>query len=98
MCIPSIEVYCHISDEVVSRPQAIELTASDELLAMENVDILRQNGFEVEVDSKGEYGQGCRLKLIAQPISKSTVFDMKGWPSPVLFLTLILSPWQMWKN
>ena len=45
---------------------------------MENVAVLRQNGFEVEVDDEGECGQGCRLKLIAQPISKSTVLDMKG--------------------
>jgi DNA mismatch repair protein PMS2 len=56
----------------------MELTASDELLAMENMDVLRQNGFEVEVDGEGECGHGCRLKLTAQPISKSTVFDMKG--------------------
>jgi DNA mismatch repair protein PMS2 len=57
----------------------MELTASDELLTMENLDVLRQNGFEVEVDGEGESGQGCRLKLIAQPISKSTIFDVKGW-------------------
>ena len=63
---------------MVSRPQIMELTASDELLAMENIAVLRQNGFEVEVDGEGECEQGCRLKLIAQPISKSTVFDVKG--------------------
>jgi DNA mismatch repair protein PMS2 len=62
----------------------MELTASDELLAMENMDILNQNGFEVEVDGEGECGHGCRLKLTAQPISKSTVFDMKGWSRPLL--------------
>ena len=56
----------------------MELTASDELLAMKNVAVLGQNGFEVEVDDEGECGRGCKLKLIAQPISKSAVFDMKG--------------------
>ena len=55
----------------------MELTASDEIVAMENLDVLRQNGFEVEVD-ESEGSQGSRLKLTAQPISKSTVFDMKG--------------------
>ena len=55
----------------------MELTASDEIVAMENLDVLRQNGFEVEVD-ESEGSQGGRLKLIAQPISKRTVFDMKG--------------------
>jgi DNA mismatch repair protein PMS2 len=65
----------------------LELTAADELLAIENVDVLRKNGFEVEVDGEKEVGsdsddvapaQGGRLKLTAQPVSKSTVFDMKG--------------------
>ena len=61
-----------------SRPQPLELTAADELLATENIEVLRQNGFEIEVDDGAYSGQGSRLKLVAQPISKSTVFDMKG--------------------
>jgi len=56
------------------------LTASDELLAMENIAVLRQNWFEVEVDSGGECEQGCRLNLIAQPIR--TIFDVKGYVKP----------------
>jgi DNA mismatch repair protein PMS2 len=60
------------------RPQPLELTAADELLATENIEVLRQNGFEIEVDDSEYSGQGSRLKLVAQPISKSTVFDMKG--------------------
>lgn len=67
----------NIKSQKLFRPQAMELTASDELLTMENMDVLRQNGFEVEVDSGEEYGQGSRLKLTAQPISKSIIFDMK---------------------
>jgi hypothetical protein len=39
---------------------------------------LQQNGFEVEVNDEETRGQGSRLKLVAQPVSKSTVFDMKG--------------------
>lgn len=73
----------------------MELTASDELLTMENMDVLRQNGFEVEVDSGEEYGQGSRLKLTAQPISKSIIFDMKGWSchraAPCLYFVLELT-------
>jgi DNA mismatch repair protein PMS2 len=60
------------------RPQSLELTAADELLAIENIEILRQNGFEVgEVDDPNT-GVGHRLQLVAQPVSKSTDFDMKG--------------------
>ncbi|KAF9002160.1 hypothetical protein BDQ17DRAFT_1357531 [Cyathus striatus] len=39
------------------------------------MEILRQNGFEVDVDDDGNSGQ--RLQLTAQPVSKNTVFDMK---------------------
>ena len=76
--LPSASDGLPIDALMFSRPQTMELTASDELLAMENIAVLRQNGFEVEVDGEGECEQGCRLKLIAQPISKSTVFDVKG--------------------
>ncbi|KAG6898189.1 hypothetical protein C0993_007041, partial [Termitomyces sp. T159_Od127] len=56
----------------------MELTASDELVALENMDVLHQNGFEVEetVEDDG-VTQGGRLRLVAQPVSKSTTFDMK---------------------
>ena len=65
---------------LVTRPRPLELTAADELLAVENIEVLRQNGFEIDVDGDIDLasGQGRRLKLVAQPISKSTVFDMKG--------------------
>ena len=59
------------------RRQPLELTASDELLAMENIEVLRQNGFEIEIDEAAAC-QGSRLHLAAKPTSGSTVFDMKG--------------------
>jgi DNA mismatch repair protein PMS2 len=65
-----------------NRPQFLELTAADELLAIENIEMLRQNGFEVgEVDDLNT-GLGHRLQLVARPVSKGTDFDMKG----VIFL------------
>lgn len=60
------------------RPQPLELTAADELLAVENIEVLRSNGFEVDIDEDTGSGLGNRLHLVAQPVSKSTVFDMKG--------------------
>ena len=69
------------------RPQPLELTATDELIAIENVDVLRQNGFEVEIDDSE--GSGSRLRLLAQPVSKSTIFDMKGGHYLLCFLPLI---------
>ncbi|KAI0753876.1 hypothetical protein C8Q74DRAFT_345760 [Fomes fomentarius] len=64
-----------IDSQKLFRPQILELTAADELVAVENVDILRQNGFELDISE--ERAPGRRMQLTAQPISKSTVFDMK---------------------
>jgi len=47
---------------------------------MENIEVLRQNGFDVSVD-QDEETEETRLALSAQPISKETVFDFKGEPS-----------------
>jgi DNA mismatch repair protein PMS2 len=59
------------------RPQYLEFTAADEMLALENIGVLRQNGFEVEVD-ENLAEDSRRLKLLSIPVSKSTVFDIKG--------------------
>lgn len=51
---------------------------------MENLDILRSNGFEVEIDEDQIPGRGERIKLSAMPVSKETTFDFKG----MFFLSL----------
>lgn len=73
----TLQLTTRIQSQKLFRPQPLELTAADELLATENIEVLRQNGFEIEVDDSECSGQGSRLKLVAQPISKSTVFGMK---------------------
>jgi len=55
----------------------LELTAADEILAVENMDVLKRNGFEV-VRQGDEGEEEGRLHLVVQPMSKDTVFDMKG--------------------
>ena len=55
------------------------MTASDEIIAQDNLEVLQRNGFEIDVEDGDESsGTRGRLKLTAQPISKNTVFDMKG--------------------
>ncbi|KAH9837618.1 uncharacterized protein C8Q71DRAFT_705911 [Rhodofomes roseus] len=66
-----------IESQRLFRPQPLEFAAADALLATENIDILRRNGFEIKVDEDAIPGEGHRLHLVAQPTSKSTVFDMK---------------------
>lgn len=56
----------------------MELTAADEIVAMENMDVLHANGFDVDVDEDAAPGRGERIRLKAMPISKETTFDFKG--------------------
>ncbi|XP_006456424.1 hypothetical protein AGABI2DRAFT_122323 [Agaricus bisporus var. bisporus H97] len=65
----------NIQSQTLFRSRPLELTASEELVATENIDILRKNGFEVDVNETALPGN--RLILTAQPVSKSTVFDAK---------------------
>lgn len=67
-----------IESQKLFQPRPLELTAADELVAIENLDVLRSNGFEVVVDEDPCSGQRERVKLVAQPVSKGTMFDMKG--------------------
>lgn len=58
------------------------------MLAVENLDVLKLNGFELErVEEREEFGDEreddsesvrMQLQLVAQPMSKDTVFDIKG--------------------
>jgi DNA mismatch repair protein PMS2 len=59
------------------RPRPLQLTAGDELVAIENLDILRANGFEVKVDEDKAPGRGEKISLAAMPVSKETTFDFK---------------------
>ncbi|KAI0798252.1 hypothetical protein C8Q75DRAFT_845669 [Abortiporus biennis] len=71
-----LQLTTKIDSQPLFRPLPLELTAADELHAAENVDVLRQNGFEINVDDDMDL-VGHKLKLVAQPISKDIVFDMK---------------------
>ena len=45
------------------------------MTAIESLEILKQNGFDVELAETAEDAHRPRLNLVAQPVSKSTVFD-----------------------
>ncbi|KAG8881023.1 hypothetical protein FRB98_004589 [Tulasnella sp. 332] len=75
-----LQVTTKIQSQQLYRPRPLELNAADEMIARESTDVLRKNGFEIAVkggdDAESEERE--RVYLTAQPISKSTVFDMKG--------------------
>lgn len=62
-------------------PRALGLPSHDEITAMEHVEMLRLNGFELQIDDEAAVGE--RVKLVAQPVSKDTVFGVSG-KSPAL--------------
>ncbi|BFZ59424.1 ATP-binding mismatch repair protein [Saitoella coloradoensis] len=65
-----------IQHQPLVRPKALDLTAIEELVVAENLDVVRRNGFEVVVDDDGPTGRKCTL--IGLPMSKNTIFTVKG--------------------
>ena len=63
----------------------LELTAADELVALENMSVLQQHGFEVATEE--DQPAGRRLRLVAQPVSKNTEFDVQGASRVLCLLT-----------
>ena len=59
-------------------PRLLELSVVDELTAIDNMEVLKKNGFVVQVDEVVPEGERPKLRLAAQPMSKGTMFDMKG--------------------
>jgi DNA mismatch repair protein PMS2 len=70
---PTYLIYSHLR----LRPRKLELTSADELTAVDNIAVLEANGFQLSVQEDAAYGRGERLKLLAMPVSKETVFDFK---------------------
>lgn len=65
-----------IRGQKLIQPRSIGLTASEEMVAMDNVEILKANGFDIEVDENAPPTQ--KIKIVSQPTSKNTIFSTKG--------------------
>ncbi|EIW72799.1 hypothetical protein TREMEDRAFT_25119, partial [Tremella mesenterica DSM 1558] len=66
-----------IKAQKLIKPRSLQLTAGDEITAMEHLDVLRNNGFEVKIVEDAPPGRGERVLLSAMPVSKETTFDVK---------------------
>ncbi|KAF8597572.1 hypothetical protein BDV93DRAFT_527349 [Ceratobasidium sp. AG-I] len=66
-----------IQSQRLIRPRLLELSIVDELTAIDNMEVLKKNGFIVQVDEVVLEGERPKLRLAAQPMSKGTMFDMK---------------------
>ncbi|KAI7892356.1 uncharacterized protein EV154DRAFT_191776 [Mucor mucedo] len=58
-------------------PQELDLTASEEHVVMDNLEIFKANGFGVQVFPDNEPTK--RIRVISQPVSKNTMFDKKDF-------------------
>lgn len=74
----SLQQSTSIKSQKLLRPQPIELTSAEELTVVDNLQVLRENGFDIVVREDAAPGSGNRIQLVSQPISKDTVFDMNG--------------------
>lgn len=67
-----------VESQRLIRPQPLRLSAADELMAIDNMDILNRNGFDIVVDdSEDREPSKTRLSMVGQPVSKSVTFNMK---------------------
>ncbi|KAK6336662.1 hypothetical protein TWF718_009457 [Orbilia javanica] len=66
-----------VQNQPLVRPKVLELSAMDELVVMDNMEVLKKNGFVVEIDDEGPVGKRCRL--VSLPMSKDKVFDLKDF-------------------
>ncbi|KLO10376.1 hypothetical protein SCHPADRAFT_832663 [Schizopora paradoxa] len=78
----TLQATTRIDSQKLVRPRPLELTAADELIAIENADVLRENGFEISVanddeDRSRSSGHVSRVTLVSHPVSGKVVFDMK---------------------
>ncbi|KAF8426910.1 hypothetical protein EV426DRAFT_425318 [Tirmania nivea] len=68
------------------RPKQLDLMAMDEEIVKDNIDILKANGFSVEVDEGAPSGQKC--KLLTLPMSENTVFDLRDLEELIHLMSL----------
>ncbi|CAE6535083.1 unnamed protein product [Rhizoctonia solani] len=66
-----------IQSQKLIKPKILELSIVDELTAIDNMDVLNKNGFVIQVDKEASEDERPKVRLVAQPMSKDTMFDMK---------------------
>ena len=67
-----------VQNQPLVVPRELELMTMDEIAVQDNLDVLKRNGFVVEVDPEMPTGRRCRL--VSLPMSRETVFGVEGAP------------------
>ncbi|XP_042870177.1 mismatch repair endonuclease PMS2-like [Penaeus japonicus] len=68
----TLQATCTIQNQRLIAPQQLELTAANETVLLDNLEIFLKNGFEFKIDEEKPMGQ--RVSLISMPHSKGWEF------------------------
>jgi len=79
-----------IHEQRLIQPLPMELTAMEETVIMDHLDVFRKNGFQFVVDEEAPPMK--RLQLLTLPMSKTTTFDVNDIHELASLLTDQLSP------
>ena len=74
-----------IKSQRLIAPQRLDLTAANEAILMDNVEIFRKNGFEFEIDENAEAMK--RIKLISLPTSRNWTFGVEDIEELIFMLS-----------
>ncbi|XP_046352551.2 mismatch repair endonuclease PMS2-like isoform X1 [Haliotis rufescens] len=74
-----------IQSQKLIHPQNLELTASNETILVDNLDIFRKNGFDFVIDETAP--PTCRVKLTSTPVSKNWNFGKDDIEELIFMLT-----------
>jgi len=66
-------------------PQKLELTAANEAILMDNLEIFKKNGFEFEIDHNAEAMK--KIKLVSLPMSKNWTFGVEDIEELIFMLS-----------
>lgn len=65
--------------------QKLELTAANEAILMDNIDVFQKNGFDFEIDHKAKPME--KVKLVALPMSKNWTFGVEDIEELIFMLS-----------
>ncbi|KAK4512711.1 MFS domain-containing protein [Mucor velutinosus] len=75
----------HIKGQRLISSPILDLTAAEELIVMDNLDIFKANGFDVEI--LPDNPPTTRIRVISQPVSKNTMFDKRDFSELIHLIT-----------
>ncbi|XP_078365441.1 mismatch repair endonuclease PMS2-like isoform X2 [Oculina patagonica] len=74
-----------IKSQRLIAPQRLELTAANEAILMDNVEIFQKNGFDFEIDQNAEAMK--KIKLVSLPTSKNWTFGVEDIEELIFMLS-----------